>query len=475
MLKNYADVEIFIAVVLNFINFAPLIQSKKQTQKTIDMKKTLLSALKQGSGILLTLFSLLCSCQVWAADAQGVTLYVKIGSNWSGAAATYCIYYYNESVTPKYEGWVEMSLIEGSGPTDSNAIYGATLPTGAVIANVIFVRTDPSGGCGNWDNKWCQTDNLTYDGTKNLFEVGSDCNKTGSWRSTPYTPPCDDPDVSTTSSPSTTAVSASCAGTYSYGGDYCVPASVGIAYKAAGGEYADHEGTASSGAITASLTGLVPGTTYTYKAYVVLDNNTRIEGSEQTFTTGCPTISIPSDPSTSDVSYCDGSVVAALAVTATSYPDYTMEYQWYSSADKSDDDIISGVTESTYTPSSGTLYYRCKVRTNSACDASAQISAYSGRITFDPEKVSPVITASASSVTNYTPVTLTASKAVIETWALSGSGVNQYLYKKTGTSAIFKGNVGSGSAVTYTIEGTAANGCSGTTTVTVNKNADNCE
>ncbi len=85
----------------------------------------------------------------------------------------------------------------------------------------------------------------------------------------------------------------------------------------------------------------------------------------------------------------------------------------------------------------------------------------------------PVLTATPSSVTNYAPVTITASGAEINSWNIT-SGTGGYLYKKSATSAKFKGNVGSGSAVTYTIEGTA-NGCSGTATVTVNSNSDNCQ
>ena len=70
MLKNYTDVEIFIASILIFINFAPLKPSKRQTKKTIDMKKTLLSALNHGSGTIFILLAMMLgvSLQVWGVD-----------------------------------------------------------------------------------------------------------------------------------------------------------------------------------------------------------------------------------------------------------------------------------------------------------------------------------------------------------------------------------------------------------------------
>ena len=560
------------------------------------MKKTLLSALKHGSGILLTVFALLCSCQVWADDAGGKTLYLIPNSTWKSGSAEFCLYYFNNSDDTK-NGWASMTEIEsGSG------VYEVSVPDGVYDWDrLVFVRKDPSvRGC-NWDAKWNQTGNLNYSDSYNTFEItggdgnaytgdwynarryssgeriyllntyayyldgnpglsnqlwyindsaghggtawihlwcgsGNNVNKdikfallsgeaesdgaiyyvevgeglfssflitrngsgsTGPWDdkwnqsanfsippvnnritgttssnySSDFYLPCTEPTVTTASSPAAKgATTATLTGTYTTE-DVCVPTAKGVAYKEDGGAYSYlTDGTSASGSINISISDLTPLTTYYYKAYVELEGGKKLYGAEYNFTTDCRGgIVISTQPSSSAQDGCLGSATA-LSVTASGASDYT--YQWYynSTASVSGATAIPGATASSYTPAVvGTNYYYCSVgAAGGYCEVA---SNFSGAITI---KGVPSLTATPSSVTNYAPVTITASGAEISDWSIT-SGEGGYLYKKGATSAKFKGNVGSGSAVTYTIEGTAANGCSGTTTVTVNKNADSCE
>lgn len=285
---------------------------------------------------------------------------------------------------------------------------------------------------------------------------------------------CIVPTVTTTSEPDPNgSSSATLKGSYTTSGA-STPVSKGIAYKeGVSGEYVYlADGTSSAGTISVTPTGLSPLTTYYYKAYVEPVSGEKVFGSEYSFTTLCRDEIDVDGPADGSMTICAGAG-DALSVTASGASDYT--YQWYynSTASTEGATSIDGANSASYSPTiSGTKYYYCVVGADTYCD---KTSSFSGAITYDSSKTSPVITASATSVTNYTPVTLTASKAVIETWALSGSGVNQYLYKKTGTSAVFKGNVGSGSAVVYTITGTTSNDCSSAVNITVNSDVDICQ
>jgi hypothetical protein len=105
-------------------------------------------------------------------------LYMKPSNEWKSDKARFAAYFYDESVSPKKEAWVSMSDEDGDG------IYELVVPSG-VYKNVIFCRMKPSPTTNNWDNKWNQSPNLTYDGKKNQYDISGWNN--GSWNNTAKT------------------------------------------------------------------------------------------------------------------------------------------------------------------------------------------------------------------------------------------------------------------------------------------------
>lgn len=130
------------------------------------MKKTLLSALKHGSGILLTLFALLLSCQVWAGDVlKGVTFYFKPNANWRGADAQFCLYYFiSDDDQDGKRGFVPMAKLD-----PSYDIYYATVPDNLNYDRIKFVRMNPSGSSCSWNSKWNETTNKEYSDGKDYY------------------------------------------------------------------------------------------------------------------------------------------------------------------------------------------------------------------------------------------------------------------------------------------------------------------
>ncbi len=108
---------------------------------------------------------------------EGITFYLKPGTNWLKADARFAIYFYGNGET-----WVSMTDSDGDG------IYEGTTPAGSSYTNLIFCRMNPASTDNNWDNKWDQTNNLEYDGTNNLYTVadGAWSYGDGSW--SVYTP-----------------------------------------------------------------------------------------------------------------------------------------------------------------------------------------------------------------------------------------------------------------------------------------------
>ncbi len=95
----------------------------------------------------------------------GEKLYLKPSSNWREASARFAAYFFGSS-----NSWVSMTKVEGE-----TAVYEVTAPTGS-WTNVIFCRMNPANTTNSWDTKWNQTEDLTYDGTNNCYEV-----KSGTW------------------------------------------------------------------------------------------------------------------------------------------------------------------------------------------------------------------------------------------------------------------------------------------------------
>ena len=80
----------------------------------------------------------------------------------TGNNAKFAIYYFPGPSGYECQGWSDYMTVS---PCNSST-YRADIPKG--YTKVIFVRLDPSKG-KNWDGKWNQTGNLTFDGSKDLF------------------------------------------------------------------------------------------------------------------------------------------------------------------------------------------------------------------------------------------------------------------------------------------------------------------
>ena len=116
---------------------------------------------------LYVLFALLLS--VVAASAAtipaGTKLHLTPNANWKQSNARFAAYFFGNG-----EAWVSMTKVAGE--TD---LYELTSPS-KNYTNVIFCRMNPSATANNWNNKWNQTADLTYDGTNNHYTV-----KEGTW------------------------------------------------------------------------------------------------------------------------------------------------------------------------------------------------------------------------------------------------------------------------------------------------------
>ena len=109
----------------------------------------------------------------------GEVLYLTPNSNWKQSNARFAVYFFGNNGNT----WASMTKVEGE--TD---LYQVTVPSGS-WNNLIFCRMNPSASANNWNNKWNQTSDLTYDGTNNHYTV-----KSGTWDSgggtwSVYTPP----------------------------------------------------------------------------------------------------------------------------------------------------------------------------------------------------------------------------------------------------------------------------------------------
>lgn len=112
--------------------------------------------------------ALICAIVANAANIpSGTKLYLTPNSNWKKDNARYAAYFFGDG-----ELWASMTAV--SGETD---LYEVTTPgTGKNFTNVIFCRMNPSASANNWNNKWNQTSDLTWDGTNNHYTV-----KSGTW------------------------------------------------------------------------------------------------------------------------------------------------------------------------------------------------------------------------------------------------------------------------------------------------------
>ena len=108
----------------------------------------------------------------------GEVLYLKTNgsTNWAADNARFAMYLCNGTSSAE---WVDMTLVEPG-------IYQGVVPSGKNHKNVIFCRMNPSSSTNDWGNRWNQSGNLTYDGTKNLFTPSGWDGATTTWST--YTP-----------------------------------------------------------------------------------------------------------------------------------------------------------------------------------------------------------------------------------------------------------------------------------------------
>ena len=117
---------------------------------------------------MMTMFAFEASAATINASTK---LYLKPNSNWTQANARFAAYFFGNG-----DEWVSMTDSNGDG------IYECTSPNKS-YTNVIFCRMNPSSTTNSWDTKWDQTNDLTYDGNKNLYTVaaGAWSKGSGSW------------------------------------------------------------------------------------------------------------------------------------------------------------------------------------------------------------------------------------------------------------------------------------------------------
>ena len=122
--------------------------------------------------ITLFLVALLVSMTTFAANlVGGTTVYLKPSGDWNKDNARFAIYCWDDAAG---EAWYDMQV------TPNNPIiYSVTIPTGKDFTGFKFVRMNPATTENNWDNKWNETGNLTYDAAKTQYNVSGWDN--GSW------------------------------------------------------------------------------------------------------------------------------------------------------------------------------------------------------------------------------------------------------------------------------------------------------
>lgn len=95
----------------------------------------------------------------------GEVLYFIPSSNWKVENARFAAYFYGSG-----NAWVSCTEVEGE-----DNLYSVTVPAGS-WTNVIFCRMNPYSATNDWNNKWNQSADLTFDGTNNCW-----ANVEGSW------------------------------------------------------------------------------------------------------------------------------------------------------------------------------------------------------------------------------------------------------------------------------------------------------
>ena len=122
---------------------------------------------------IFTLFAALAMVMSMSAAniPAGTKLYLTPNANWKSDGARFAAYFFNGSGN----AWASMTKVAGQ--TD---LYEVAAPSGT-WDKVIFCRMNPSATANNWNNKWNQTGDLTYDGNKNHYKINSGSWDKGTW------------------------------------------------------------------------------------------------------------------------------------------------------------------------------------------------------------------------------------------------------------------------------------------------------
>ena len=124
--------------------------------------------------VILSVILLMGVSNAWAVNITGgTTLYLKPNSNWKSDGARFAAYFCNGSSAAE---WYSMSDCNGDG------IFEVTVSSEKSHANVIFCRMNGGNQTNDWNNKWNQTSDLTWDGTKNLCTI-TGWDNSSSWSS----------------------------------------------------------------------------------------------------------------------------------------------------------------------------------------------------------------------------------------------------------------------------------------------------
>ena len=119
-----------------------------------------------------------CSCGTPTPDptptpiSQNI-LYLEPTANWDKDKAWFAAYFFKGG---NEVAWVKME----QSICDTNNQYWYVKSPDAEWSNVIFCRMNPASNAMNWNNKWNQTADLTFDSSKPVFTINSSAGG-GSW------------------------------------------------------------------------------------------------------------------------------------------------------------------------------------------------------------------------------------------------------------------------------------------------------
>lgn len=108
--------------------------------------------------------------------SSGKVLYLKPNSNWTQSSAWFAAYFFND--TSGKNAWAKMTAVPG------NAGYYSVIAPSGDWEKVIFCRMNSADTLKlDWSNKWDQTNNLTFDGSKDCYTIaaGAWSNGSGTW------------------------------------------------------------------------------------------------------------------------------------------------------------------------------------------------------------------------------------------------------------------------------------------------------